>query len=306
MVSVIDILKQAKKRVSWANNVIKNSKKSHEEICEGYGIDWFEISPRKTPRGGHTGEKVVCFAPHGDDAEFAAGVTLSNHVMDGDDVSVLLFTGGSAGRYTRGFTEKTMPIVRIAESISSAKMLGVKRFGIIILADGSMGLPEWFWDGNTPIMRRFAIGLMRKLNPHVLYAPHYDPEIDVHPDHQAVAKIAAWASGWGTENAFYNESFKGKAEAFRELRMYAIWTGTKTLPVDYITYYDPEGPFARLKNQALSVYKSQRGDLYAKAVLGFNRFQGVMRTVGDDKDLAAEVFAVKKAPQSVHARWREE
>lgn len=276
-----------------------------KETDPHFGIRWYETNPQREAAPGHTPETVVFYAPHSDDAEIAAGVSLTHQIHLGDHVSALHFTMGNAGRTRRGFTQDNMGTVRMAEAIAAGQFLGTQRVGIMMMPDGRMGFPEWFNDQHSAQMRMLGIALMRQLNPHILYSPHPDMRVDKHPDHVAVAALAAWGHGWGTENDFYAETFAGKANQIREWRRYAIWTGESTLPVNTHFRYDPEGPYARHKHAAVSMFQSQGGTIYADAALALDRYYGGMIGVGDDDGTAREKFDVVRSTTVVTPQWRD-
>jgi hypothetical protein len=119
------------------------------------------------------------------------------------------------------------------------------------------------------------------------------------------ASFAAWGHGWGTENDFYAKTFAGKANQIREWRRYAIWTGESTLPVNTHFRYDPEGPYARHKHAAVSMFQSQGGTIYADAALALDRYYGGMIGVGDDDGTAREKFDVVRSTTVVTPQWRD-
>lgn len=289
---------QAKEYIAWAKNVVEKKEYQEEEITDGYKIRWYNINPQKEPQVNHQPQDVLVLSPHPDDAEFAAAVTMHDHVNRGDSVSVLLCTCGSAGRYNRGFTEETAPEVRLAEALISAEITGIQRVGVFVTPEGKLGLPEWFSRDNSPEMARLGVALARKLNPHILYSPHTDIRLDKHPDHHAVAQIARMMWEWGTEGKFYQDSFPGTANHLQEWRTYWIW---EDWPIRSIVEYDPAGDYARIKGEALRVYRSQRGDVYEEGALGRDVFFGTMLTVGEagftgQHRVAAEVFDVRRVP----------
>lgn len=296
---------QAEAWRAYCTEIVAGVSPIHQELINGYGIDWYPVANVWPAEAGYTPQQILWFSPHPDDMGFAGAVTMRCHVQQGDVVSELLFTLGSTGRESRGFSnDETFSTVRLAEAIMEAREIGIHQVGVITLPDGKRGFDEWFWDADTPYLRQVWISLMRQLNPHVIYSPHPDIEVDKHPDHHAVALAAAWAAGRGTENEFYQQTIPGNTTNFREWWQYATWTGSKTLPITDRVEFDLNGPLAEMKKRALDWHVSQRGDLYAQIGIGYNTYQGGMPNVGDNKVPGAEVFNVVGQTFVTQVEWK--
>jgi LmbE family N-acetylglucosaminyl deacetylase len=239
--------------------------------------------------------------------EYAAGVTIADRVMQGDEVSELVFTLGSAGRKSRVYPNSgsSFSTVRLGESILGAKALGIQKLGVITLPGGGLGFEEWLWDGNHPELREVWIGMMRSLNPHTLFSPHPNEKAEQHPDHHAVAVAAQWMTGWGTETDFYAKRYPGSTNNFSEWWRYTTWPGSENVTVTDRTVYTSGDKFDQLKQETLSRFPSQNGIGYAQASRGLNLFQGTTAAVGEGAtDRMAEQFNVVRPITARHASWR--
>ena len=289
----------------YCRGIVESTPSEHQELINGYGIDWY--STGEVWRNPNRGDKkrVLWLSPHPDDMEFAGGVVMRHFVQKGDEVSELLFTCGSTGRERRGFPDdNTFVTVRLAEAIMGAKEIGIHRVGVITLPNGNGGFDEWLWNGDDVNLRPVWLTLMRKSNPHFIFSPHPDPEIDKHPDHHAVACAVQWMVNWGTEGEFYSSQIPEKADAFEAWYRYATWTGEKTLPITDRFEFGYPSDLAELKKKALGYFVSQYGAGYAQIVSAYNQYHGGMPNVGNNKILSAEVFNVARPTKVISVGWK--
>ncbi len=119
--------------------------------------------------------RVLCIAPHPDDAEIGCGGTLIRAGLEGQRTGVLELTRGELG--TLG-----TPEIRDAESLEAAKIMGLSYRGNLRWADGTLN--------DTPEYRLELAQVLRELRPRILLVPH---ETDRHPDHIGAARVAASA-----------------------------------------------------------------------------------------------------------------
>ena len=124
-----------------------------------------------------TGEAVdlMVLAAHPDDAEIGCGGTILRATDAGLRVAVVDATRGEMA--TRG-----TPELRAAEAAAATALLGLCERLNLGLPDGAV-----CDDGSSA---RAVVAAIRRLRPRVLLAPL---EVDVHPDHVAVARLAGRA-----------------------------------------------------------------------------------------------------------------
>jgi N-acetylglucosamine malate deacetylase 1 len=129
------------------------------------------------------GFDVMVLAPHPDDAEMACGGVLLQLVAAGRRVCIVDMTRGEMG--TRGDAE-----TRARECDAATKMLGIEH-------RQNLGLPDAMLEDDDKSLT-LVVGAIRKLQPKILLAPHWQ---DVHPDHRAAADIA--------RRAFFHSGLSG-------------------------------------------------------------------------------------------------
>ena len=292
--------------IQTAENEMAQVSYSLERVTETFGIRWYDICHAKKSGDNYAPQQVLYLAPHSDDMEISAGVTTRAHVQRGDHVQELLVTCGSAGRSNRGFSEKTMPIVRLWEAYRAAQIGEIQRLGVLhdLSEPEKLGLNEWFSDFPDGEYARLGVNLIRHYNPHILYSPHPDVDVDGHPDHALTGEIAQWAAGWGTETDFYKDSFPATQTHLDSWRRYAVWEASEKLSANYYTAYDPSGPYAGDKMRRIEVFQSQGGVNYAYSILSRDEYVGGMNTVGNNKHLSYESFNEIKSPIVDTPRWK--
>lgn len=118
---------------------------------------------------------ALFLGPHPDDVEIAAGGTILRLCAAGRRVVVVDVTGGEMG--SRGTPEQ-----RAREAAAAAAAMGVVDRRNLGLQDTRVSVDE----GAVLAL----VGMLRAARPELLFAPI---ERDVHPDHSAVAQLAARA-----------------------------------------------------------------------------------------------------------------
>lgn len=277
----------------------------HQELGNRYGIDWFAVSDLVFPSAGKERKRAVFLSPHSDDLQFAAAATIRSLVQKGWDVSELQFTDGSMIRNDRGFTDPASFInVRLGEGIQGARAVGIHRLGIMTTPGTDASFPRWMpkkskrgfpetrWNGSDPALHAVWESLMRQINPHVLFSPYPDADVDGHPDHVAVAQAASRMVHWGTETDLFVQNGKGNADALEAWYRYATWAGSKTLPVNARFEFAQDDGMREMKRRSWEPFVSQYGRGYAQAADAYNTYQGAMPNVGNDAVCQAEVFNV--------------
>ena len=132
---------------------------------------------RKIPAGG----PVVCFAPHPDDEVLGPGATLARHVAQGDPVTVVLATDGTAGDPERRFDPGTYAERRREESRAAARELGLR-------APQFWGLPDSCDVAESDKVRLtgLVVDALREHAPSTVYLPWRG---DNNADHQVLHEV---------------------------------------------------------------------------------------------------------------------
>lgn len=134
-------------------------------------------------------KRFLIMGAHFDDEVVGTGALAARAHAAGHDVVALIFCGGSSGRADHGLNATDGWTVRLYESIQGALIVGIDEIHVIVGPDG-IGLPEWFWGGDEAWCRRMSCELARRYNVDYVVAHHDNPEVESHPDHPAVGRIA--------------------------------------------------------------------------------------------------------------------
>jgi bacillithiol biosynthesis deacetylase BshB1 len=118
---------------------------------------------------------ALFLGPHPDDVEIAASGTILRLTATGRRVSVLDITGGERG--SSGNAQE-----RAAEAVAAASQLGLHQRHNLGLPDAGVQVDE--------ASTRLLVAAIRTSRAKLLFAPL---DQDVHPDHRAVAELAARA-----------------------------------------------------------------------------------------------------------------
>jgi bacillithiol biosynthesis deacetylase BshB1 len=119
---------------------------------------------------------LLAVGAHPDDVEIGCGGALLMAVDGGMRVAVADLTDGEAA--TRGTAEARMKERRLA-----GELLGLAVRERLGLPDGSLG--------TSPDHRTAVVGLIRRLRPRIVLAPHTE---DRHPDHGSAGRLTREAS----------------------------------------------------------------------------------------------------------------
>lgn len=217
------------------------------------------------------GFDVMVLGAHPDDAEMACGGVLLQLVAAGRRVCVVDMTRGEMG--TRGDAE-----TRARECHAATRMLGIEHRRNLGLPDGMLR------DDNASLDA--VVATIRKLQPRILLAPHWQ---DVHPDHRAGAEIA--------RRAFFHAGLRGYRENMPPFRpdLLAHYPGNDALLPSFCV--DISAVVAK-KREVIECYASQVGNpdashmvrklSYLERVEARDRYFGAM--IGST---AAEPFCVE-------------
>ena len=155
-------------------------------------------------------QRYLFVGPHPDDIEIGAGATAAKLASQGKTVCFLVCTDG---RFGDGHTElKGEALIerRKAESIASAKVLGVNDVRFLNLSDGACYAQEDLMRGIAQVMGGFQ--------PDMVFAPDPCVSSECHADHlnvgEAVRRLACAAPYPGAMQAFGAEPAPVQAIAY--------------------------------------------------------------------------------------------
>lgn len=118
--------------------------------------------------------RALVIAPHPDDEAIGCGGQIRLHVLAGDEVEVLLLTGGELGR--PGEDPEETALIRIHEAYEASAVLGSTVVKYFRYPDGSL-------QASGELVNDIA-ALIAERKPDRIYVPWYK---DGHADHRAAA-----------------------------------------------------------------------------------------------------------------------
>lgn len=206
-------------------------------------------------------EKVIVFAPHPDDDLIGCGGSISKHIKQGNEVTIVYMTSGDAGSLK--YSKQELVKIRETEAKNATKILGVDDLIFLRNADGYL---EYNKENLVKI-----IDVIRDKKPNIAYIPHKN---DAHKDHMKTNELVLEAIGRASGPWF--QECKGKPWSVEIVLCYEVWT-----PLQEFSYVEDITEFIELKIKALGQHKSQIQDIqYDEAVKGLNRYRGIMTGKG--------------------------
>jgi LmbE family N-acetylglucosaminyl deacetylase len=129
-----------------------------------------------------TPDRVIVFAAHGDDEVLGCGGTIRRHVLDGDEVSIVIFADGETSR--GGGKSKAAVANREAAAHKAADILGAGNVFIHQLPDNQLD--------TVPLLdlTRLAEKYIGELRPHTVYTHQVG---DLNADHRQVHEAVVTA-----------------------------------------------------------------------------------------------------------------
>lgn len=151
------------------------------ELLEGLGIS-----------------RLLAFAAHPDDLDFAAAATAAALADRGVEITLCLLTAGDAGGFERGRDAEEMAQRRRREQQEAAEILGIRE---VIFLDERDGFVE-----PTLQLQKKIVRVMRQVRPDVVMSCHPERAWDrlqkSHPDHMACGEAVVRAVYPAVENPF--------------------------------------------------------------------------------------------------------
>lgn len=207
-------------------------------------------------------ETILVFAPHPDDDIIGCGGSMAHHIHRGDQVAVVYMTSGEAGSLK--YEPEELTSLRQTEAIHATAVLGVTDLTFLHYPDGYL---EY-----NPSNLDTVVTLIREKKPTWVYIPHQQDAI---PDHQITHRLVKE----GCRRAAGPWHPKCGVEPWRvnTLLGYEVWT-----PLTEVGFSQDISPFISIKLQALQLHRSQIETIhYDQAILGLNRYRGIMTGRGD-------------------------
>ena len=210
--------------------------------------------PKPNPRP----RRVLCVAPHADDAEFMCGSTLAHWRSLGATIHILVVTDSSSGSRDPSQEPEQLAAIRREEQLAAARILGAEDVTFLGYPDGRVEPTlELRWD-IARVIRRFRPDVVVTMDPYFRYSENYIN----HPDHRAVsdATLAAIMPTANTRLAALDLEAEGlEPHDVSEVYLSAPTKATVWIPVT-------EGDMRR-QMQALKAHHSQLGDWDAEPML---------------------------------------
>ncbi len=126
---------------------------------------------------GHQPRRVLAVGAHPDDIEIGCGGTLISHVEAGDDVTMLVMTGGELGTRPSGMEHAD----RRSEAMAAAAIMGAR----IVFAP--------FRDGNVPMTAAAVDFIEATIREHGIDTLYCHSVEDSHQDHVLVGRASVAA-----------------------------------------------------------------------------------------------------------------
>ena len=124
-------------------------------------------------------KKILVIAPHADDEILGCGATIAKHILEGDEVFIIIATNSHVG-IPEFVTNENILHVR-KEALKAHKFLGVKETIFCDFpAPALNAFPEY------KISLAFS-EIFNNIQPTILYIPHHG---DIHQDHKAIHRAA--------------------------------------------------------------------------------------------------------------------
>ena len=127
-------------------------------------------------------QKVMMVMAHPDDVEFSAGGTIAKWVSEGKEVYYVLFTRGDKGSSDPEMTSERMAVIREAEQLEAARVMGAKGVTFLGYPDGGVE--------DTPEARGHVVRMIRIHKPDIVVVMEPYRRYWQHRDHRNAAIMA--------------------------------------------------------------------------------------------------------------------
>ncbi|OHA70187.1 MAG: hypothetical protein A3F15_00405 [Candidatus Wildermuthbacteria bacterium RIFCSPHIGHO2_12_FULL_40_12] len=224
-------------------------------------------------------DRVLVFAPHPDDETIGCGGSIVKHLELEREVSVA-FPGNTTDITCRHMTHEEYLKLREGEIPRALKVLGIDPDHTIM---GSENNP---WHYSEERLRLWALAVIRKIEPQVVYLPHPN---DDHVDHKVVSRAVLDAIGMAPGPWFLEYGSESNCPPVQTVLGYEVWT-----PIQSPTYYETlTVQQTDTAMRALCEYTSQEIHKYEQACRARYALRASMHEGPTGK--FAEAFTVLKA-----------
>ncbi len=205
-------------------------------------------------------KRFLILGAHFDDEVVGTGALAARASAAGHAVVALIFCGGSSGRADHGLNARDGWTVRLYETIQGASLVGIDEIHVIV-SDTGIGLPEWFWGSDDAWCRRMGCELGRRYNVDYVVAHHDNPEVESHPDHPAVGRVAVAMTMQGQWTDHHSDLIPDyrvlSGESIRTpiLLKYVVWPGKVNPSYNDVLEFDLET--ALLVARAIGLHRTQ-------------------------------------------------
>ncbi|HEX8996826.1 MAG TPA: PIG-L deacetylase family protein [Ktedonobacterales bacterium] len=171
-----------------------------------------------------TRPRVMAIFAHPDDAEFICSGTIARFVESGYRAHYVLATSGDKGSDDRSATPESLTLIREAEQLAAAKILGVEEVTFLRHLDGEVEV-------SIPFRRELALAI-RRGRPDVVLT--FDPwqRYQIHPDHRAVGQTALDAVAAARDHMYYPDQLTDGLLEHRVHNVYFFATDNPNYYVD--------------------------------------------------------------------------
>lgn len=183
--------------------------------------------------------KIIAIGAHPDDIELGCGGSLALHAQKGDEVTIIVMTGGEQGG--------ALASTRTQEAQESAKILGAKE--VVFLGYPDTGLAAVPVD---ELIQKIE-AVVSTVKPDRVYIPYWK---EIHQDHRATS----WAA----------------LSAVRNVSQILMYEGPSTFPEFEVDFWIHIEDTIETKLKAVEVHTSQGAKEIVKlnAIKSLNHFRG--------------------------------
>lgn len=197
-------------------------------------------------------QRILSLSPHPDDDVIGWGGWMHRNHLEGNSVTSVCLTDGSAGGGTLYEDERQLVQMRKSEAEAAARLLGIS--GILFWDE-----PDGKLKPSMPLLERLHL-FMKDYKPHLIVVPSF---LDDHPDHHATADLLA--------RHLLRHPRRGLACLQGE-----IWT-----PLPHWNTYVSIDSVLNVKRRAIEAFSTQLSQAdFVEAFLGLARYRGVTTISG--------------------------
>lgn len=227
-----------------------------------------------------TGPVLAVFA-HPDDAEIAAGGTLTKWAAAGREAHLLILTNGDRGSADPARDRRELADTRREETRAAAEILGLSGVRILDVHDGELENTWEIRDSVVRMIREVRAETLISCDPTLVF---FENRYYNHSDHRTAGWIALDSAFPGSGNPHFHAEHL--AEGLEVQELHDVWLGWTSEP----NHHEDISGFFATKIDALAKHDSQ----LAEGIRFFEEFLGEeARRAGEQIDVEmAETFRV--------------